>query len=102
MALASGLLKAAEAAIAAVTGFKARHRPRALTQLLKAKMESDRHRYEAKHSIMRDLIRDKPSDFHQDSEDKGIVGVTHHPTGFRMHLPKTVVPVTLKKLMEGP
>jgi hypothetical protein len=97
----SVMLKAAAAAIAATTGFSPQRKPATIARLLRAKLESDRKHYEAKHSIMRELIQEKPHEFRQDSEEKGILGVTHHPSGFRMHLPKTVMPLALKKLVEG-
>ena len=67
-----------------------------MPQLLLAKAESDRRNYAAKHRIMRQLIRDNPADFFIDSGDQpGVVGITHRRTGFRLHLPKGVIPVPL-------
>lgn len=59
--------------------------------LLKAKRYSDKGDYAAKHQIMRGLIAANPAEFVVDSEQNGIVGITHVPTGFRMHLPNTAV-----------
>jgi hypothetical protein len=64
-----------------------------LMALLAAKAESDAARYRAKHQIMRNLMKSTPADFTIDSDNgRGIVGVTHTPTGFRMHLPSGIIP----------
>lgn len=62
-----------------------------LDELKKAKAFSDARQYEQKHLIMRKLIQGAPSDFEIDSSNSAIVGITHVPTGFQMHLPKSVV-----------
>lgn len=65
--------------------------PGPLSLLLQAKMESDRRNYPAKHRIMRDLLMKRQGEFAVDSDNgKGIVGITHQPTSFRMHLPRPV------------
>ena len=91
------VLRAAAAAIMAVTGRTvdvkaASARPRTIDRLLEAKKESDRRNYRAKHDIMRAPMQASPHEFHIDSEANGIVGVTHGPSGFRMHLPRHVLP----------
>lgn len=63
-----------------------------LDQLKKAKAYSDAKQYEQKHLLMYELIKNNKNDFIIDSEDDSdIVGVTHSPTGFQMHLPKNVI-----------
>lgn len=77
----------------------------ALTQLLMAKAYSDRKHYLRKHSILRDLISKKPDDFFVDSEaDDGIVGLTHSPTNFRIHMPGKMMPtdVTVARRLPEP
>lgn len=65
----------------------------ALPHLLDAKAHSDERRYSQKHQILVMLMRRNPGAFIIDSDDgKGIVGVTHVPTGFQMHAPKQIVP----------
>lgn len=64
-----------------------RRRQPKLKHLLRAKAHSDKGNYPAKHQIMRGLISTSPDEFVIDSEQGGFVGVTHVPTGFRMHLP---------------
>lgn len=62
-----------------------------IKDLKNAKAYSDTKDYDKKHLIMRGLIMQSPSEFIVDSEADGIVGVTHTPTGFRMHLPEQVI-----------
>ena len=67
-----------------------------LDQLRLAKAESDRRNYKAKHALMRKLLTAFPEEFALDSDDgRGIVGVTHSPTRFRMHLPRGVIPTAM-------
>ena len=59
----------------------------ALPGLIRAKSESDRRRYPSKHKLIRMEMRKDPGSFVIDSDDgKGIVGITHVPTGFRIHM----------------
>ena len=62
-----------------------------IERLLNAKRQSDRRNYAAKHTIIRDLVRERPKEFVVDSEENGIVGVTHVPSGFRVHVPKNTI-----------
>lgn len=64
----------------------------ALEGLRLAKAESDRGNYSAKHRIIRDLMDETPDDFEIDSDSMGTYGLTHIPTGFRIHVPKKIVP----------
>lgn len=58
--------------------------------LLEAKQRSDRKDYGGKRSILESLIHSRPNEFEMDSSDgRGIVGVTHTPTGFRFHMPES-------------
>lgn len=68
----------------------------ALASLRQAKMESDRGNYGAKHDLLRQQIRLNPQHFIMDSEEGGIVGLTHKPTGFKIHMPATAIPTELK------
>ena len=62
-----------------------------LDELLKAKTESDEKKYHHKQDRLRKLMVQHPEDFKiTTKDDKGIYGVTHNPTGFRLHLPKHV------------
>lgn len=62
--------------------------------LREAKGHSDAARYDQKNRILRALIRAYPSEFAVDSDDgRGIVGVTHLPSGFRIHMRSHQAPV---------
>lgn len=65
-----------------------------IRQLLLAKLDSDRRNYAGKHARLRALIQAAPQEFAVDSEQDGIVGLTH-VSGFRAHLPKQIVPPIL-------
>lgn len=72
----------------------------ALARLIEAKTHSDARRYSNKHMILRELLRQAPQDFLIDSEERGILGLTHRPTRFRIHMPGVYLPsgVTLDRL----
>lgn len=63
-----------------------------LEQLLIAKEESDRKNYANKHKILQQLMQQNPDDFIIDSEEDYVYGITHTPTGFRLHIPKDKMP----------
>jgi hypothetical protein len=64
----------------------------ALPALRAAKERSDAGDYAMKHKLIRLNMRRHANDWAIDSDDgKGIVGVTHIPTGFRLHMPKGIV-----------
>jgi hypothetical protein len=62
-----------------------------LDQLLSAKTESDRGNYRAKHQILMKLIHERPGEFVRDSAGRDMVGLTHVPTGFKLHAPAVMV-----------
>lgn len=68
-----------------------------LTQLIEAKKHSDARRYAMKHAILRRLVTNHPEQFAEDSRSKGIVGVTHEPTNFKIHMPAHTIPQPLQK-----
>lgn len=60
-----------------------------LAALLDAKARSDRRDYAGKSAILRQLLKSNADEFYVDSDDgHGIVGLTHAPLGFRIHLPQ--------------
>lgn len=70
-----------------------------LAVLLAAKGHSDRRQYAAKHALLRRLMLDRPGEFAVDSDDgRGILGLTHLPTRFRVHAPAAVVPAGVARL----
>jgi RNA polymerase Rpb2, domain 6/RNA polymerase Rpb1, domain 2 len=67
-----------------------------LSELQTIKVESDRGNYGEKTRQLRALIESAPEEWMIDSEEKGIAGITHNPTGFRYHLPSTNIPNVLR------
>ena len=63
----------------------------ALADLKRAKAESDRGNYRAKHQILSDLLDRHPGEFVQDSAQGHMIGLTHTPTSFKIHAPAEVV-----------
>jgi len=70
---------------------------RALDNLLAAKKHSDNRQYKYKHEILALMLARNPKDFYIDSDDGGIVGITHEPTKFKIHIPKKLVPSKVEK-----
>lgn len=68
-----------------------------LLGLQEVKGFSDRRNYRAKHTRLRQLMEKYPSDFYVDSQSGNIVGVTHRPTGFKVHAPMHVLPPGVKR-----
>lgn len=60
-----------------------------LDTLRRAKEHSDKGDYARKNLLLRQMMDAEPDAWVIDSDDgNGIVGVTHVPTGFRLHMPK--------------
>lgn len=72
-----------------------------LPSLLKAKDHSDKKQYGAKNRIMALMMYKAPDEFLVDSDDGKFLGITHAPTGFRMHLPKNIVPAAVRSNSMG-
>lgn len=63
-----------------------------IQDLKEVKRLSDERKYQLKRMMLRRLMQLYPNEFRVDSDDgRGIVGVTHDPTGFRYHTPKSNV-----------
>ena len=70
----------------------------ALDNLILAKELSDKKQYLRKNAIIRQLLKDYPSDFSvSEPAAKGIVGITHNPTKFKIHTVSDNLPLTLKE-----
>lgn len=70
----------------------------ALPALIGAKKHSDGGRYGEKNRLLKMELRRDPDAFVVDSDDgKGIVGLTHVPTGFRIHMLKSQVDSSVLK-----
>ena len=65
----------------------------ALELLRQAKDASDKGAYVEKHRILRAMMENSPEDWTIDSESGGTYGLTHTPSGFRLHAPRSVVPL---------
>jgi hypothetical protein len=66
-----------------------------LNTLQTAKTHSDKKEYPQKAKLMYKLMREHPEEFSVDASEKGHPGVTHNPTGFRMHVPWAYVPANV-------
>lgn len=63
-----------------------------LKLLQQAKRESDRGNYREKHRIMKMLNDSHPGEFIRDSTKDRFAGLTHKPTGFKIHVPTSLLP----------
>ena len=76
--------------------FKLAQRSAALTDLLKAKKLSDNKDFENKNRVLAKLLKTTPDKFYIDSElNKRYVGLTHAPSGFKIHAPRSIVPAAV-------
>jgi len=66
-------------------------------ELLKAKKHSDNMSYHEKTQIVRRLLEKHPGQFKIDSRQTHTVGLTHKPSGFRIHLTKGGLPLKFIK-----
>ena len=64
----------------------------ALDQLKRAKGLSDQRNYGQKNQVLRQLIQKHPDDFIIDSQEGDIIGITHRPTKFRIHMQRSSFP----------
>lgn len=68
-----------------------------LKQLIEAKKKSDKNDYGAKHKILGDLLNSHSKEFKVDSLlNDNYVGLTHKPSGFKIHAPRTLIPVGIE------
>jgi hypothetical protein len=69
-----------------------------LKRLIEAKKKSDKNDYAGKNKILQELLAKHPRDFKIDSVlDKNYVGLTHKPSGFKIHAPRMLVPVGIEQ-----
>lgn len=61
-----------------------------LEQLKEAKRKSDKKDYSGKYRILHQLIQKHRAEFVVDQDKPDYPGITHQPTGFRMHAPKSL------------
>lgn len=68
-----------------------------LKKLIEAKSMSDKNQYGDKNDILKDLFAKYPKEFKVDSHlDNKYVGVTHKPTGFKIHAPRNLIPIGIE------
>jgi hypothetical protein len=63
-----------------------------LDMLRSAKAHSDKKEYRQKSRIIRKLMQDKPQDWLVDSQEGKYHGITHKPTGFKLHINPQDIP----------
>ena len=69
-----------------------------LKKLIEAKDFSDNNNYPAKNKILCGLMNKYPKHFKVDSSlNAKYIGLTHNPTGFRIHAPRFLVPTAVEK-----
>jgi hypothetical protein len=68
-----------------------------LKKLIEAKQMSDKRDYDSKNKILAELLKKYPGEFKVDSiTDNKYVGLTHKPTKFKIHAPRTLIPVGIE------
>jgi hypothetical protein len=70
-----------------------------LEQLQFIQQLSDNRAYAAKSAQLRKLMLSNPENWYIDEELQRFYGITHRPTGYRFHLPKTHVPADISKTL---
>jgi hypothetical protein len=69
-----------------------------LKKLIEAKKKSDNREYDAKNKILAELLDKYPKEFKVDQLlDNKYVGITHKPTGFKIHTSRTLIPVGIEQ-----
>lgn len=68
-----------------------------LKQLLEAKKRSDKNDYRGKNEILSALLKKHPDQFRVDQllNDK-YVGITHKPSGFKIHTTRSLIPTGIE------
>lgn len=73
----------------------------ALKQLIEAKKKSDNNDYAGKNRILADLLAKHPKQFKVNSVlDGKYVGLTHKPSGFKIHAPRMLIPIGIEYSMQ--
>ena len=68
-----------------------------LKRLIEAKKLSDKNDYSAKNRIVGELLANNPKNFKVDSIlDRKYVGITHKPSGFKIHAPRSLIPTGIE------
>lgn len=68
-----------------------------MQQLIEAKKLSDKSNYVKKNEVLAALLKKYPREFKVDSIlNNKYVGITHKPSGFKIHAPRTLIPVGIE------
>jgi hypothetical protein len=68
-----------------------------LQKLIEAKKLSDKNEYGKKNEVLAELLKKYPKEFKIDSSlNSKYVGLTHKPSGFRIHAPRTLIPIGIE------
>lgn len=67
-----------------------------LGHLRQAKMHSDRRDYTSKHQVLKHVLQSHPHEFEVDNPAGKYHGLTHKPSGFKIHAPAWLVPSSMK------
>ena len=68
-----------------------------LKKLIEAKKFSDKNEYGKKNEVLAELLNKYPKEFKVDSRlDSKYIGLTHKPSGFRIHAPRTLIPTGIE------
>jgi hypothetical protein len=72
-----------------------------LKRLIEAKERSDKNDYASKNRILGELLNTHPRQFKIDSVlNQKYVGLTHKPTGFRIHAPRKLIPEGIENAVQ--
>jgi hypothetical protein len=72
-----------------------------LQKLIEAKKRSDVNDYAGKNRILAELLNKHPKQFKVDSDlNQQYVGITHKPSGFRIHTQRKLIPTGIEKMSE--
>jgi len=63
---------------------------------------SDRRDYKGKHAVMRRMLAERPDEFFVDDPKGWFLGISHRPSGFRLHLPRSLVPAAIEGFPGAP
>jgi hypothetical protein len=73
-----------------------------LKKLIEAKRYSDEGNYNTKNDILRELLHKHPGQFKVDSQlNEKYVGITHKPSGFKIHTQRKLIPEGIEKMSEN-
>lgn len=70
-----------------------------LKKLIEAKRFSDKREYGSKNTLISELLTKYPKEFKVDQIlNNKYVGITHEPSGFKIHAPRNLIPVGIENI----